>query len=185
MISFYSIQEFQKWLKENENASGSANESGEGDKKWIGTSNMVVKYYKGLGTNTAAEGKEYFRDLSKHCKPFIYEDSIDANGSVKKTLEDAQDEPADNDSSLSKNAITVSKRAKHSKTDDLIDMVFNIKRAEDRKKWLFRAFDPNSYLDPKSSEVTYLDFINKELIHFSIADNVRSIPSVIGNITVT
>lgn len=31
-------------------------------------------------------------------------------------------------------------------------------------------------------QLTYQDFINKELIHFSLADNMRSIPSVMDGL---
>ncbi len=37
---------------------------------------------------------------------------------------------------------------------------------------------PGTYLDHDTDEISYSDFINKELILFSMADNVRSIPSV-------
>jgi DNA topoisomerase-2 len=37
---------------------------------------------------------------------------------------------------------------------------------------------PGTYLDHNMSEIPYSDFINKELILFSMADNIRSIPSV-------
>lgn len=37
---------------------------------------------------------------------------------------------------------------------------------------------PGTYLDHNMDEIPYKDFINKELILFSMADNVRSIPSV-------
>jgi len=33
-----------------------------------------AKYYKGLGTSTAAEGKSYFRDLPRHVTDFTYEE---------------------------------------------------------------------------------------------------------------
>ncbi|SCV70341.1 BQ2448_1735 [Microbotryum intermedium] len=61
---------------------------------------------------------------------------------------------------------------------ELIDMAFNKKKADNRKEWL-RGFVPGTYLDHSISEVPIEDFINKELILFSMADNVRSIPSVI------
>ena len=32
-----------------------------------------IKYYKGLGTSTAKEAKEYFADLQKNTKNFTYE----------------------------------------------------------------------------------------------------------------
>ena len=37
---------------------------------------------------------------------------------------------------------------------------------------------PGTYLDHDTDEISYSDFINRELILFSMADNVRSIPSV-------
>jgi len=54
--SFYSVPEFTKWSKTVDVA------------KWD------VKYYKGLGTSTASEAREYFRDLDRHLIPF---DTVD------------------------------------------------------------------------------------------------------------
>ena len=41
-----------------------------------------------------------------------------------------------------------------------------------------RFVQPGTYLNHDTDEISYSDFINKELILFSMADNVRSIPSV-------
>ncbi|KAF8139757.1 DNA topoisomerase II [Boletus edulis] len=60
---------------------------------------------------------------------------------------------------------------------ELIDLAFSKKKADERKEWL-RGFKPGTYLDHNIDEIPYSDFINKELILFSMADNVRSIPSV-------
>ncbi|BEJ16333.1 hypothetical protein CspHIS471_0509380 [Cutaneotrichosporon sp. HIS471] len=64
-------------------------------------------------------------------------------------------------------------------TDDkaLIDMAFNKKKADDRKEWL-RQFKPGTFLDHDIKQIPISDFVNKELILFSMADNIRSIPSV-------
>lgn len=43
---------------------------------------------------------------------------------------------------------------------------------------LTEHLQPGTYLNHDTDEIPYSDFINKELILFSIADNVRSIPSV-------
>lgn len=40
------------------------------------------------------------------------------------------------------------------------------------------VLQPGTYLDHNIDEIPYSDFINKELILFSMADNIRSIPSV-------
>ncbi|KAH0838728.1 DNA topoisomerase II [Lanmaoa asiatica] len=60
---------------------------------------------------------------------------------------------------------------------ELIDLAFSKKKADERKEWL-RQFKPGTYLDHNIDEIPFSDFINRELILFSMADNVRSIPSV-------
>lgn len=47
--SFFSQSDFQRWRDSNNGALG-----------W------KIKYYKGLGTSTAAEGRQYFSNLRKH-----------------------------------------------------------------------------------------------------------------------
>lgn len=75
---------------------------------------------------------------------------------------------------------------KDKKCDDAILLAFekdkNLKDQEvsctdQRKEWLSH-YDKNSYIDLKETKTSYQDFIHKELIHFSIYDNLRSIPSV-------
>lgn len=121
VIPFYSMPEYEQW-RETEGQ----------------TCSYKQKYYKGLGTSSASEMREYFGQLDKHLKKF---DSLN-----------------DEDKSS-------------------IDLAFSKKKADDRKEWL-RTFQPGTYLDPTLTEIPITDFINKELILFSMADNVRSIPSV-------
>ena len=64
---------------------------------------------------------------------------------------------------------------------ELIELAFSKKKADERKEWL-RQFKPGTYLDHSAREVTYTDFVNKELILFSMADNIRSIPSVVDGL---
>lgn len=59
----------------------------------------------------------------------------------------------------------------------LIDMAFNKKKADDRKEWL-RNFKPGTFLDHDIKTIPMNDFVNKELVLFSMADNIRSIPSM-------
>ncbi|RIA90989.1 DNA topoisomerase [Glomus cerebriforme] len=120
--SFFTMPEFESWLENNDNGKG-----------W------KIKYYKGLGTSTSEEAKEYFKDLRTHKKPF---------------REIQQDE------------------------HELIDMAFNKKKADDRKEWL-RNYEPGTYMNHNVNKITITDFINKELILFSRADNERSIPNVL------
>jgi DNA topoisomerase-2 len=66
-------------------------------------------------------------------------------------------------------------------SDDAIDMVFNKKRADDRKEWL-EDYDRESYIDTNKPTVSYEDFISKELIHFSKYDCDRSIPNLMDGL---
>lgn len=75
---------------------------------------------------------------------------------------------------------------KDAKCDDAILLAFqkdknvkdqDISCTDIRKKWLSN-YDKNSYIDLKETKTSYQDLINKELIHFSIYDNLRSIPSL-------
>jgi DNA topoisomerase II len=61
---------------------------------------------------------------------------------------------------------------------DLFELAFSKKKADARKEWLGN-FVPGTFLDHSTKAITYSDFVNKELILFSMADNMRSIPSVI------
>jgi DNA topoisomerase-2 len=56
-------------------------------------------------------------------------------------------------------------------------MSSDMKCSDKRKRWLAQ-YDRNSYIDAKTSSVSYQDRIHKELIHFSIYDNLQSIPSL-------
>jgi DNA topoisomerase-2 len=99
-----------------------------------------IKYFKGLGTSTSAEFKEYF--AHKKIVDFVYSDSS---------------------------------------TDDMIDKIFNKKRADDRKTWL-EQYDKHAFLDTSRSQVKYEDFINQEMIHFSTYDCARSIPNMVDGL---
>ena len=120
--SFYTLTDYEKWKTD----------VGKNIKHW------KIKYYKGLGTNTARESKEYFIHLDKNTIEFNFEKE-------------------DNEAIL---------------------LAFDKKQADNRKLWLKKFYDRDSILNIKSKKNTYADFINKELIHFSNADNIRSIPNL-------
>jgi DNA topoisomerase-2 len=65
--------------------------------------------------------------------------------------------------------------------EEMFDLAFSKKKADARKQWLGN-FIPGTYLDHSTKTLTYDDFVNKELILFSMADNLRSIPSVIDGL---
>jgi len=130
-LAFYSMPEYNEWRKTLED---------EELKQW------KVKYYKGLGTSTASEAREYFTAFSNNLRPFRWKS--DADG-------------------------------------ERLDMVFDKERAGDRKAWILDEYDAEASVlaDPAlDNEVSYQDFVNKEMIHFSHADNIRSIPSVVDGL---
>jgi DNA topoisomerase-2 len=119
---FYNEGEFEAW--KSSGAAGGLS---------IDVSSWHVKYYKGLGTSTGREFREYFEH--------------------KKIVDFAHTgEPS----------------------DDAIDLVFNKKRADDRKEWL-STYNRADHLDTSHKHVTYEDFMTREMKHFSIYDNQRSI----------
>ena len=121
-LIFYNDGEYQDWKSDND------------------TKGWKVKYYKGLGTSTAKEFKEYFEKK----KVVVFNDSGE-------------------------------------ECKDAIDMVFNKKRANDRKTWL-EGYDRELYMDTNKSEVSYKEFIGKEMIHFSKYDCDRSIPNLMDGL---
>jgi DNA topoisomerase-2 len=123
-LEFYNDGEYNEWKDQNDS------------KGWN------VKYYKGLGTSTGKEFREYF--AKKKLIGFEHSD----------------------------------------KSDDAIDMVFNKKRADDRKDWL-KLYDRDAYLDTSKTNVTYEEFINRELIHFSKYDCDRSIPNIMDGLKIS
>jgi DNA topoisomerase II len=66
-------------------------------------------------------------------------------------------------------------------SSDVMDKVFNKKRADERKHWL-EHYDKNDYLNTSFNHVTYDDFVDRELIHFSIYDCQRNIPSLVDGL---
>lgn len=59
-------------------------------------------------------------------------------------------------------------------SDEVIDLAFNKKRADDRKDWLAN-YDKDNVLDYNNLDVDYKTFIDRDLIHFSNRDLQRSI----------
>lgn len=127
-LMFYNEGEYDTW----KNANSTTN-----------INNWKIKYYKGLGTSTGKEFKEYFKQ-----KKMV---SFNHTGQV---------------------------------SDDTIDMVFNKKRADDRKEWL-EQYDRHAHLDTSCSIIHYEEFIHKELNHFSKYDCDRSIPNLMDGLKIS
>ncbi|KAI0244236.1 DNA topoisomerase 2, partial [Massospora cicadina] len=63
----------------------------------------------------------------------------------------------------------------------LIDLAFNKNQANAHRDWL-RKFHPDTFIDQSGKSITYADFINKELVLFFVANNIRSIPSIVNGL---
>uniref|UniRef100_A0A8D2NV98 DNA topoisomerase 2 n=1 Tax=Zosterops lateralis melanops TaxID=1220523 RepID=A0A8D2NV98_ZOSLA len=136
-IAFYSIPEFEEWKSSTQNYNS-----------W------KIKYYKGLGTSTSKEAKEYFADMARHRIGFKYSGPED----------DA--------------AITLAFSKK--KIEERKEWLTNF--MEDRRQRKLHGL-PEEYLYGKNTDyLTYNDFINKELVLFSNSDNERSIPSLVDGL---
>jgi len=59
-LQFFSMTEYEKWREETR-----------GGKGW------QIKYYKGLGTSTSKEGKEYFKSIDDHRMEFNWRSAAD------------------------------------------------------------------------------------------------------------
>ena len=121
--SFYTITEYHEWMEKH-------------NKK------CSIKYYKGLGTSTSKEAKEYFKDLK------------------------------------------INQYVVDEKMNDSMNLAFSKKEADLRKNWL-KSYNEEEILDFNSKETKVTDMINKELKHFSNADNARSIGSCIDGLKVS
>ena len=121
-VMFYNDGEFENWKSNND------------------LNLWKVKYYKGLGTSTAKEFKEYF-----------------------------------------KNPKIVMFNSTGADCRNYIDMVFNKKRSPCRKEWL-ENYNREDFMDTSLTNVSYKDFIKKEMIHFSKYDCDRSIPNIMDGL---
>ena len=122
---FYNDGDYNVWKEQND------------------TSGWKIKYYKGLGTSTGKEFKEYFAE-----KKFV-------------TLTHEGDA-----------------------TTNVIDMVFNKKRPDDRKDWL-GSYDRGLYLDTNKPAISVDEFVHRDLIHYSKYDCDRSIPNLMDGFKIS
>lgn len=67
------------------------------------------------------------------------------------------------------------------KSDESIKLAFEKTKTNERKEWL-KDYNPDMVLDYSEKDVSYTNFVNHELKHFSEADNHRSIPCMIDGL---
>jgi len=129
VLAFYSDAELDVW-KERVGADVAAK--------------YKSKYYKGLGTSTPAEAREWFENISD----------------IRYEWDDV--------------------------TDQTMNLAFSKKLSDERKEWL-ATYDPKRSVQPTvdaagKKHVAYSRFVHDELIHFSNADNLRSLPHIMDGL---
>lgn len=123
-------------------------------------SNYQIRYFKGLGTSKKEDAQDTFRRMEELKIDYFYKD---------KTCDESIELAFEKDKNTEKN--------KSNDQDEETDGKEILKCSDKRKRWLSQ-YDKNSYIDAKQKRVSYKDLVHKQLVHFSIYDNLRSIPSI-------
>tara|TARA_B100000214_G_scaffold375600_1_gene363174 strand:- start:1600 stop:4971 length:3372 start_codon:yes stop_codon:yes gene_type:complete len=119
-IHFFSLQAFKKWSLDNKCSE--------------------ANYYKGLGTSSSEEAKEYFGECKKHTVNVLFKDE-DCYKILSESFGDS---------------------------------------FSDKRKQMIQNIDFESFVDYAKETVDVHDFCNHELVHFSYANIVRTIPGMDG-----
>lgn len=133
-LSFFSVPEFEEWKKDTANSH-----------------TFNIKYYKGLGTSTSKEAKEYFQNMDRHRILFKYGSEADDEAILMAFSKKCIDQRKE----------WLTKHMEECKHRKLVGL-------------------PDRYLYTKTTKtISYTDFVNLELVLFSNTDNIRSIPCVV------
>jgi DNA topoisomerase-2 len=150
---FYTLQDYEGWKKKTNNGKG-----------W------KIKYYKGLGTSTIAEAKDYFKQLK--VIDYFREDNIIEEHS--KSIEKYK-------ICKNKNTKIIDSLEQELCNKNKIDLAFRKDRADDRKIWLGN-YSREEIPDFTKTTMSCNEFIDTELIHFSNYSNDRSIPNILDGL---
>lgn len=120
-LMFYNLGDYSEWKRE------------------ANTDRFKIKYYKGLGTSTPQEAREYFKSIGDKTVKYVSADDDVSN----KTM----------------------------------DLAFKKILANERKHWIQECI-ARTECCPVEGSVDIARFINTDLVQFSIADVVRSLPSM-------
>ncbi|CAG9816212.1 unnamed protein product [Phaedon cochleariae] len=134
VLSFYSLPEFEEWKGNTPNHH-----------------TYSIKYYKGLGTSSREEGREYFTNIERHRIRFRYSGQQDDDHIL----------------------LAFSKKHIDLRKEWLTNFMVETRRRKEiglQEKYLYGK---------DTRFVSFTEFINMELVLFSNGDNVRSIPSMV------
>jgi DNA topoisomerase-2 len=131
-IDFYDLKTFEEWCKQNDGLK------------------YRQKYYKGLGTSSNEEAKQYFEDLLKLQRTYVWSDD-----DIK-----------------------------------LMELAFDKSKSHDRKDWIAKsiaktAAGSEAAIDYTAKRIPVENFVNNELVQFSIHSCERSLPSMIDGLKVS
>lgn len=150
VLEFFTEQDYNKW------------------KETVNSSSYRIRYFKGLGTSQKQDAQETFKNMNTLKVDYYYKNdkcdqaillAFEKEKNVSKKIKTVKDSSED----FEEQSTTLSE-TKKSCTDK-------------RKVWL-SSYDKDIYIAASEKRVSYQDLIHKELIHFSIYDNTRSIPSL-------
>ena len=177
---FFTIYEYEKWKNNDSDAN-----------------NYKIKYYKGLGTSTSQEAKEYFKNLNDklikyYCKT---NDSVkieditndenqnEENNDENQNEDNNEDNNDENEENLNNSENSDKFIINYDDDNDAIKLAFDKSRTNDRKKWYIASDNDNKkeliLSDNDNKIITLSRFVHNELSEHIKADNIRSIPSVI------
>jgi DNA topoisomerase II len=164
VLNFWTEAEFRQWSAE---ASKSAD--------W---NQWEIKYYKGLGTSNDKIAEEIFRMrqvVEYQCSvPVVPNQSQSPEPTPEKVPETDQES---GDDILPTTAGAAAPAVVGKTVDDqIIELAFDKTYADQRKLWL--AEHQPDLLIPFKQRQTLTEFVNEELRQFSVADCIRSIPSI-------
>lgn len=137
-LSFYSMPEFEEWQNTNPDSS-----------KWS------TKYYKGLGTSSAKEAKEYFSNIARHRIKFKHSMTDECDKAIEMAFSKSQ-------------------------VDGRKSWLTSFMQ---EKKERIENNEPEDYLyGPNTKQMNYKQFVDKELVLFSYADLERSVPGIMDGL---
>ena len=125
VLSFYNLEDYKRW-------------KGSGKPGW------KIKYYKGLGTSTAAEAKDIFKNLSTNKIQFVFN--------------------------------------KNHKDGETLKLAFAKDHAGERKTWVREALRNPPTPDHAVDSMSFSEFLNKDMVQFSVADCIRSLPNMVDGL---
>lgn len=194
-IVFYSEKDYDNWAKTVDTGLWHV-----GYYKGLGTStekeqkqafkdydNRVVSFvWEGIDTKTKKPKTQPEMNTN------VEDDVIDAEEETELGEDEEDEEGEENIEQTKKTQTRTKKRGKigsstncpeiiNSKSYDAITLAFDEDRINDRKNWL-RGYNKDDISDYTKRQMTYSEFVHKEMIHFSSYDVIRSIPSIMDGL---